>query len=139
MHAAECEQLTRKGCGAVGGAFDLLNLAARFILRRERAQQQFSVALDYHQQIVEVVRDASSEPADCFHFLRLPQLFFELLPLTNILRNNETHEPASVFEFVRDELDFENAAIFAGVAPLSVVKSFERRMTPDFLGHSPIA
>jgi len=70
--------------------------------------------------------------------LRLPQLFFELLPLANILRNDETHAPASVFEFMRNELDFENAAIFAGVAPLSAVKSLERRMTPNFLGHSPI-
>jgi len=33
-------------------------------------------------------------------FLRLPQLFFELLPLANILRNDETHAPASVFEFI---------------------------------------
>src|SRR5207244_8500073 len=34
---------------------------------------------------------------------------------------------------------FENTAIFAGVTPLSAVKSLERRMAPNLFGHSPIA
>ena len=41
-------------------------------------QQQFGIAANRRQQVVEVVRDAAGEPADRFHLLRVAQLLFEL-------------------------------------------------------------
>ena len=40
--------------------------------------EHLGVAMDGHQQVVEVVRDAAGEPADRLHLLRLPQLLLTL-------------------------------------------------------------
>ena len=48
-------------------------------------EQDFGVAVDDHQQVVEVVGDAARQAPDGFHFLRLPELFFQLAALGNVL------------------------------------------------------
>src|SRR5262249_43423250 len=40
--------------------------------------QHFGGAANYSEQIVEIMSDASGQPADGFHLLSLPQLLFEL-------------------------------------------------------------
>ena len=45
----------------------------RAAVRRQPSLQQFDVAADHRQVVVEVVRDAAGEPADRFHLLRLAQ------------------------------------------------------------------
>jgi len=95
LHAAECEQLTRKGCGAVGGAFDLLNLAARLSSGASEPSSNSVWPLITINKLLKSVRDASGQSADCFHFLRLPQLFFELLPLAiSCATTRRTRRPA---------------------------------------------
>src|SRR6185369_12092569 len=44
----------------------------------ERAQEKLAVAIDHGEQIVEVVGDATGEPADGFHLLGLAELVITL-------------------------------------------------------------
>ncbi len=50
----------------------------------ELLQQDFGVAVNHRQQIVEVVRHAARQAAHRFHFLRLPELLFQLPPLGDV-------------------------------------------------------
>ena len=75
--AAEGEQLAGQRGGAFGGAGDLLGRTAQMRLGAEALEQEFRVAGDHHEQIVEVVGDAAGEAADRFHLLRLAQLLLE--------------------------------------------------------------
>ena len=45
----------------------------------KRAQHGLGVAVDDHQQVVEIVRDAAGELAERFHLLRLRQLLLRAL------------------------------------------------------------
>ncbi len=83
--AAEGEQLARKRGGAFGGAGDFLSGTAKFGVGRHALEQEFRVAGDHHQQVIEVVRDASGETADGFHFLRLAELLLEGAALGDVL------------------------------------------------------
>ena len=65
--------------GAIGGLHDLLRVGAPLVSVREVLDEHLGVAVDGHQQIVEVVRDAAGEPSDRLHLLRLPQLLLALL------------------------------------------------------------
>jgi hypothetical protein len=49
--------------------------------------QQFRIAVNNSQQIVEIMRHSTRQPADGFHFLRLKELLFQMLVLGNILRD----------------------------------------------------
>ena len=76
LFAAEDEQLPGEVGGAFGGADDVLQ--AFIGCRRELVhvhQQQFGVATDDGEHVVEVVRHPASKLADGFHLLRLAQLF----------------------------------------------------------------
>ena len=75
---AECEKLLRqRGC-AIRGVDDLLDIFAAWI-GCHRVEQQLRVTPHGHQQIIEVVRDASGKAPDRFELLRLAQLVVALL------------------------------------------------------------
>ena len=48
-------------------------------------EQHLGVSIDNHQEIVEVVSDASRQPPHSFHFLGLTKLLFELPPVGDVL------------------------------------------------------
>ncbi len=75
--AAESQQLTSERRRTVRGVGDFLRRAAKFGIIAHAVQQEFAVAGNHHQQIVEIVRNATGEPADCFHLLRLTKLLFQ--------------------------------------------------------------
>src|SRR4051812_22780114 len=50
--------------------------------------QQLRAASDNHQQIVEVMRNSTGEPADGFHLLRLLKLLLQQALLGNVLNEN---------------------------------------------------
>ncbi len=75
--AAEGEKLTREGSGAIGGLLNGFGLDVQRVFGSELIEENFGIAADDHEQIVEVVSDASGETADGFHFLRLTELIFE--------------------------------------------------------------
>ncbi len=87
LAAAEGEQLTGEHGRAVGGLFDLGEPLAQ-ILVAGIVQDDFDVAIDDGQQVIEVVGNASGELAHGLHFLGLHELFFEVLLTGDILRQD---------------------------------------------------
>ena len=77
--AAERQQLARQPRRTVGRLQDLFGIRAPRVVFVDALQEDFRVAVNRHQQVVEIVRDTAGEPADRFHFLRLAQLFVALL------------------------------------------------------------
>ena len=70
----EGQQLVGQVGGAPAGVADVLDLGPPRIAGGEHPQQRLAVAVDDGEQVVEVVRDATGEPADRLHLLRVPQL-----------------------------------------------------------------
>jgi hypothetical protein len=69
LHAAEREQLSRERCRTVRGFFDLIGVASNRIIGLQAIEHQVAVALDDCEQVVEIMRDATSQASDSFHFL----------------------------------------------------------------------
>ena len=64
--------------GTIGGLFDLGEPLAQ-ILVAGGVQNDFDLAVDDGQQIIEIVRHSSGELSYGLHFLRLDELVFEVL------------------------------------------------------------
>src|ERR1700691_2554787 len=47
-------------------------------------EQHFGISVDHHQEVVEVVGDATGEAADGIHFLCLAKLLFELTAVGDV-------------------------------------------------------
>ena len=75
--ASERQQLTGERGGALRGRGDLGGRRVERMLGPQAAGDQFRVADDHREQVVEVVRDAAGEAADRFELLRLMELRFE--------------------------------------------------------------
>ena len=75
--AAEGEELACEGAGACGGAEDFggFGLGAGGLFG-EVVVEDFAVAADGGEEVVEVVGDAAGEEADGLHFLGLEELLF---------------------------------------------------------------
>jgi len=78
---AEGQELSGQGRGSPARTVDPLDLSPDLALRRDALQQQPGVPHDRGQQIVEVVRHASCQPADGLHPLRLLELLVDLSQL----------------------------------------------------------
>src|SRR5205807_8226634 len=72
--AAEREQLMGQVARAPARATDLLDLALDRMPVAKTREHEFAEALDRGHHVVEVVRDASGEPADGLHLLRVAEL-----------------------------------------------------------------
>ena len=82
--AAEGEELASQRGGASGSAGNFLGRAAHRGVRAEAVEQEFRIAGDHHQQIVEIVRNAAGESSHSFHLLRLPELLLQGAALGHI-------------------------------------------------------
>jgi hypothetical protein len=60
--------------GEVGGALRGLDDLARLVLPGRLVEELRRVPENHREQVVEVVRDAASQPADRLHLLGLPEL-----------------------------------------------------------------
>ncbi len=85
----ECQELPREVRRALRGARDLGDVAERGIAGRGIGPRHLGVAEDRRQQVVEVVRDAASQPADAFHALREQELRFEAPQLGDVLADDQ--------------------------------------------------
>ena len=77
--AAEGEQLSRQRGRSVRALLDQLDVGAARMLTADALEHELRAAGDHGQEVVEVVGDASGEPADRLHLLRL-ELGLELRP-----------------------------------------------------------
>ncbi len=82
--AREGEQLSHQGCGAQCVLMDLVDFLERWIGRLMAHEQEFAVADDDGQEIVEVVRHAARELPHGLHLLRLREFGFERLLLGDV-------------------------------------------------------
>ena len=76
--AAEGEELVGDGRRLLARLLDHLDILAARLVEVLAPDQQFRVAEDGGEQVVEVVRHAAGQTADRFHLLRLPELFAAL-------------------------------------------------------------
>ncbi len=72
--AAERQELTGQRTGALSGFLDLFEVGQDVGLVPRALGDERGVAEDGREQVVEVVRHAAGQLADCFHLLRLPEL-----------------------------------------------------------------
>ena len=75
---AECEELPRQRCRAVGVPQDRFDVGRRARHGSDLVQQALAPAGDHRQDVAEVVGDAARQAAHRFHLLRLPQLVVAL-------------------------------------------------------------
>ena len=78
LPAAERQQLARETRRAIGGLDDFLRVGAALVSLRQVLHEHLRVAVNGHQQVVEIVRDTAGEPANRLHLLGLPQLLLAL-------------------------------------------------------------
>src|SRR6202167_6613012 len=74
---AEGQELAGERGSAIGSLLNGFGLGVEWIIGRKLIEENLGVAADDHEQIVEIVSDASGETTDRFHFLRLTELIFE--------------------------------------------------------------
>ena len=84
---AERQQLLGQTRGALGRTADLAGGAQLFRALRQDLDQLVAVTKQHRDQVVEIVRDAGGQPADCFHLLRLAQLVLEPGALAQVTGN----------------------------------------------------
>ncbi len=78
LFSAEGEELSGEVGGAFGSEGDLLEGGGFLGVGGVEGAEDFCVALDDGEEVIEVVGDAAGELADGFHFLGLAELIFEL-------------------------------------------------------------
>ena len=76
--AAEGQKLLGDGGGFFRGALNLVQVKPSRGLRGQGAVEKVRAAVENHEHIVEVVRDAARETPQHLHFLRLAHLRFQL-------------------------------------------------------------
>ena len=82
--AAEGEQLPNQRDGPLRSVRNLLYVSAKLGMRRDARKSQLYIPLDDGQQVIEIVRHSSGEPAHCFHAVSLLQLVFEQMPFRDV-------------------------------------------------------
>src|SRR5208283_5593639 len=82
--AAEGEELAGERGRALGGAGNFLRGSTESGVRTEAVEEKFRVAGDHHEQVVEVVGDATRKSSHGFHFLGLLELLLKSTPLGHI-------------------------------------------------------
>src|SRR5579883_1012955 len=71
------------GCAA-GRAQDLQHIAMQTVSGADCVLHQFGIAADHHEQVIEIVRNAARQQADCVHFLRLEKGGLQPPPLADV-------------------------------------------------------
>ena len=95
--AREPEQLPRQIRGASDVLFDSLEIFDMRVIGVDVDQHDRGAALDAHQQVVEIMRNAARQGADGFHFLGLKQLLLKVLGLGDVARDHDDAEDIPVF------------------------------------------
>ena len=103
--ATEHQQLPGQRGGLFAGPDNFIRQAG--IAPGESRAQNFRVAVDDGQQVIEIVGDAPREPADRLHFLRLPQVGFETAALREVA-SDRLHARGAFGMHHRPGAHFEN-------------------------------
>ncbi len=111
----------------------LLDLPALFvqgIVLGQALLENFTVADDYAQQIIEIVRDPSGELPNSLHLLCLAQLFLQKFPLRDVPKNgDDAFLPGDFDGFRRIERD----ALLTGLCTINDLQVAHAAMFPEHL------
>ena len=118
LHSAERQELLRQSGGAVRRAIDLRDLSGHAVRGRQCVHQEFGMALDDHQKIIEIVRYTARKSPYGLHLLRLTKLLLQKMALADILRHDQAHSPPGIVELVRNQLNFKILSVFLAVLAL---------------------
>ena len=75
--ASESEQLLRQAGRTLSGRCDGLGVAVQWIGRWQFLEQKLGVSVDDGEQVIELVRHTTRQPADALQFLGFPQSLCE--------------------------------------------------------------
>ena len=120
---------------AFSGLLNLLEIAPLRVVVRVRGEQQFGVAEDRRQQVVEIVGDAAGQPADAVDLLRLHDALFERAPVRDVARDAEM--AAAVDARAVGAVDDAPPAAIAAHAVLAV-RFAERQKLAPCVGELPV-
>ena len=88
-----CFRLKARSCrvngGTVASPANFLDVIAQHGVGRQLTEDEFRVAHDRSQQVVEVVGDAAGEPPDCFHLVGLTKFALGPVALRNVLDDRD--------------------------------------------------
>src|SRR5215813_5704090 len=87
LPAAEGKQLPGEDTGTIGRTQDLLQSVPLWIRRTGSVQEHLGISANDRQEIIEVMSDASRQPAYGLHLLSLTELFLQFPAGRDILRN----------------------------------------------------
>ena len=110
--ACEDQELAGQGRGELAGALDLFGVDAG-VGGLGAAREQGTATEDHGQEVVEVVRDASRQGTDRFHFLSLAELGFELQTLGEVAQRTDQRRLTTVGDGLALELGVEGGAVGA--------------------------
>jgi hypothetical protein len=105
---------------AHGGEIDFVGHAQQRSLRGEFYLEQFAVAENSDQQVIEIVGHAAGETAYCFHFLGLAELVLEGAAFGDIADDGDDAGLARQFDGVGGHLHGAHFAGFYGQAHFQV-------------------
>ena len=117
----ECQQLAGEGGAAFGRRFDRRERPLAFGIVANRFPQGVKTAADDHQKIVEIVRDAAGQLAECVELLRFGELLMHLFELEQGLAAlgnvpgdlGEADELAVLVDGIDDDAGPEEGAVLA--------------------------
>jgi hypothetical protein len=94
LFSAEGQELLSKPGGAFSRAVNFSGHVAQSPVSIQFLFDDAGVSIHHGEYVVEVVRDASGEPAYGFHFLRVAELVFEGTAIGNVMEeNNKAQDP----------------------------------------------
>ena len=105
-------------------AGDLLCRTAQMRLGSKALKQEFRIARNHHQKIVEVVRDPAGKAADRFHLLRLAKLLLQRAPFGNVFGEKLEYDVIILAPgrrlSVRQILEPRYCCLFSSIPPSSL-------------------
>jgi hypothetical protein len=104
LFTTERQEMPGQGCRPLRRGIDMLDVGPDLFFPPGIVQDHAAVALNHREQVIEVMRQATSQPAHCFHLLGLPQLLFEHALFSDI--GNEADEMAGFFRSIDNEMAF---------------------------------
>src|SRR5712692_1983720 len=72
--------------------------------------------------------DAARQASHRLHFLGLAELLFEKMTFAEVLGNHKADSPSCVFQFVRNEFDLDNFAVFLAMLPIAMREADVRHL-----------
>jgi len=124
LFAAERKELHRQSRGSLGRVAGCFHAPSQSAVRAYLMIENIAVPENDAEEIVEIMRNSASEPADGFHFLRLEELPFQAPALCYVFR--EDLKISRRISFLQDRMtghfDSNNLPVFSSPLGFNIPK-----------------